>query len=116
MFNYFHYVYEHESTYFDKHPKLVQEIQQPLWPAFDERAHDLVVEVLDGRPLDTLRGILFLLCLERELDEDLLQLLVHVVDAELLKGVAFEDLEAVNIQEADGVHALVVLVDGAVDA
>ena len=42
---------------------------------------------LDGRPLDLLSDVLLLLGLERELDEDLLQLLVDVVDAELLEGV-----------------------------
>ena len=38
-----------------------------------------------------------LLGLESEFDEDLLQLLVDVVDAELLKAVLLEDLEAVNV-------------------
>ena len=53
----------------------------------DEVAHDLVVEVLDGIPLDLFPNILFLLGLEGELDEDLLQLLVDVVDAQLLERV-----------------------------
>ena len=47
---------------------------------FNKVAHDLVVEVLDGCPLDLLSDVLLLLGLERELDEDLLQLLVDVVD------------------------------------
>lgn len=37
---------------------------------FDEVADDLVVEVLDRGPLDLLAHVLFLLGLERELDED----------------------------------------------
>ena len=49
-------------------------------------AHRLVVEVVDLLPLDALPGILFLLHLEGELDEELLQLLVAVVDAQLLEG------------------------------
>ena len=43
-----------------------------------------------------------LLSLECELYEDLLQLLVDVVDAELLKAVLLEDLKAVDVQDADG--------------
>ena len=46
----------------------------------DEVADNLVVEVLDGCPLDLLSDVLLLLGLECELDEDLLQLLVDVVD------------------------------------
>ena len=38
--------------------------------------------------------------------EELLQLLVGVVDAELLKAVQLEDLEAGNIQDADEAGAL----------
>ena len=66
----------------------------------DKVAHDLVVEVLDGRPLDLLRSVLLLLGLERELDEDLLQLLVDVVDAKLLKGVVLSSVLCEN--EAEG--------------
>jgi hypothetical protein len=51
----------------------------------------LVVKELDGLPLNPFCAILFLLCLERELDEDLLQLLVAVVDAELLERVGLEN-------------------------
>ena len=38
----------------------------------DKVAHNLVIEVLDGRPLDLLADVLLLLRLESELDEDLL--------------------------------------------
>ena len=70
--------------------------------AFDEVAHDLVVEELDGRPLDAFRDVLLLLLLQGLLDEVLLQLLVDVVDAELLEAVALEDLKAKDIENADG--------------
>ena len=77
--------------------------------AFDQFAHDSIVKdclsavhctksgarpTLDRRPLDLLIHILLLLRLERELDEDLLELFVDVVDTELLKRVVLEDLEA----------------------
>jgi hypothetical protein len=51
---------------------------------------------LDGSPLDLLADVLLLLGLEGELDEDLLELLVDVVDAQLLKAVVLEDLEAAD--------------------
>ncbi len=60
---------------------------------FDEVTDDLVVEVLDGSPLDLLVGVLLLFLLEGELDEDLLKLLVDVVDAELFERVVVKDLE-----------------------
>lgn len=47
----------------------------------------LVVLVVDVRPEDVLTGILILFKLENMLDEELLQLLVGEVDAELLKAV-----------------------------
>jgi hypothetical protein len=53
--------------------------------ALDEFAHDLVVEELDVLPLHALGVVLLLLAPHGELDEDLLQALVHVVDAELLE-------------------------------
>ena len=53
----------------------------------DEVADNLVVEVLDGCPLDLLSDVLLLLGLEREFDEDLLQLLVDVVDTQLFEGI-----------------------------
>ena len=45
--------------------------------------------------------VFLLLLFEHELDEQLLQLLVTVVDAQLLKTVAVEHLEAVYVQHAD---------------
>lgn len=53
---------------------------------FDEVADDLVVEVRDGLPLNALLEVLLLLRLESQLDEQLLQLLVAVVYAELFKA------------------------------
>ena len=55
-----------------------------------------------------------LLGLESEFDEDLLQLLIDVVDAELLKAVLLEDLEAVNVQDTDS-YVLLTQAQGAVD-
>lgn len=64
---------------------------------FDQVAHDLVIEVLDWRPLDLFPDILLLLSLERQFDENLLQLLVDIIDAELLKRVVVENLKAEDI-------------------
>jgi hypothetical protein len=55
---------------------------------------------LDWGPLDLLAHIFLLLRLERELDEDLLQFLVDVVDAQLLEAVVLEDFETAARQLA----------------
>jgi hypothetical protein len=54
---------------------------------FDQITTDLIVEELDRLPLDALSGIFVLLGLECQLNEDLLQLLVDVVDAQLLESI-----------------------------
>lgn len=56
----------------------------------NEIADDLVVEVFDFRPLNPLTNIFLLLGLESQLDENLLQLFVDVVDAELFKTVLLQ--------------------------
>ena len=48
--------------------------------------------------------------LHRQLNEDLLQLLVDKVDAELLEAVLLEDLEAVDVEDAGAHHLLLRLV------
>jgi len=51
---------------------------------------DFVVEVFDFRPLDPLTNIFLLLRLESQLDENLLQLFIDIIDAELFEGVFLE--------------------------
>jgi hypothetical protein len=58
---------------------------------FNEVAHDLVVEVLDRRPFDLLSDVFFLFRFQRELDEDLLQFLIDVVNAELFEGIVLKN-------------------------
>lgn len=83
----------------------VVEGSKDAWRALllDQVAYDLVVEVLDRRPLDLLAHVLLLLRLERELNKDLLELFVDIVDAELLERVRVEDLEAVDVEHANDV-------------
>ena len=69
-------------------------------------------------PVDGLQVVLLLLHLEDVLHEELLQVLVGVVDAELLEAVRVEVLEAEDVEDPDG--ALVtelelLLEDGGVD-
>lgn len=59
----------------------------PLYLGLDEFTNNLIVEVVDGCPFDALLHILFLLSLQRQLNENLLQLLIHKVDAKLLKPI-----------------------------
>jgi hypothetical protein len=56
----------------------------------NEIADDLVIEVFDFRPLDPLTNIFLLLGLESQLDENLLQLFIDIIDAELFEGVFLE--------------------------
>lgn len=48
-------------------------------------ANDDIVEVLDGHPLDAFTQVFFLLGLQGQLDEQLLQFLIAEVDTELFK-------------------------------
>ncbi len=56
----------------------------------NEIADNLVVEVFDFRPLDPLTNIFLLLGLESQLYENLLQLFVDVIDAELFERIFLE--------------------------
>ena len=58
-----------------------------VYLALNEFTDDFVVEVVDRGPFDPLLHILLLLCLQCQLNEDLLKLLIHKVDAELLKSI-----------------------------
>ena len=69
--------------------------------AFNELAHDLVIKELDVLPLHALLVVLLLFTTDREVDKDLLQLLVDVVDAKLLKAIAIKDLESINVQDTN---------------
>ena len=69
----------------------------------DQVTYDLVVEILDRCPLDLFLCILFLLLLQREFDKYLLQLLVHVVDAQLLERVVLKNLKAIDVEHTDNV-------------
>ena len=87
------------------------------WPdLFDKITNNLVIKILDRCPLNLLPGVLLLLCLESELNEDLLQLLIDVVNAQLFETVLFENLEAVNIQDTDCVGSWLSCLEGLVDA
>ena len=65
----------------------------------DQVTDDLVVDETNICPFDPFLIVLLLFHLQRQLDEeDLLQLLIHVVDAELSEAVLVEDLEVVNVR------------------
>ncbi len=63
----------------------------------------LIVNELDVVPVDRLVVVFLLFQLEDMLDEELLEIFVGIVDAELLEGVAVKVFEAENVQDADGV-------------
>ena len=80
---------------------LVHDRNDPLVRLVNQLADDHVVEVVDVLPLDPLPLVLLLLLLQHQLDEELLQLLVAVVDAELLKTVLPKDLKAVDVKNSN---------------
>ena len=57
---------------------------------FNEVTDDRIVEVVDVDPLDSLVDVLLLFLLQRQLNEDLLELLVTVVNDELLKTIVLK--------------------------
>ena len=64
----------------------------------DELDAGLVVGIVDADAAYALLGVDLLLHLEDELEEELVQLLVGEVDAQLLEGVDLEDLEAKDVE------------------
>ncbi|KAI3485216.1 hypothetical protein L1887_51501 [Cichorium endivia] len=83
----------------------------------DEINGGLEIEAkVDKVPLDVLARVLFLLEHEHVVVEELLELLVGVVDAELLEAVDLEDLEAGNVEDADEAALAGGTVEGLVDA
>ncbi len=65
------------------------------------RKKNLIIEILNLLPLNALSLILFLLAFDGFINENLLQFLVHKVDAELFERVRVKDFETVNIENAD---------------
>eukprot|EP00051_Salpingoeca_urceolata_P021426 m.336288 g.336288 ORF g.336288 m.336288 type:complete len:561 (-) comp19795_c1_seq2:119-1801(-) len=81
---------------------IVQKAHDARWSLFfDQIAHNLVVKVLNRRPLDAFCNILFLLSLECKLDEDLLEFFVDKVDAKLFKAIGLKNLKPVNVQHTN---------------
>ena len=68
-------------------PQTLKSFPSPTDLALNEVTDNSVVEVVDGRPSDPLCHILLLLCLQRQLNEDLLKFLIHKIDTELLKPI-----------------------------
>ena len=72
------------------------------WPlVFNQRAYHLVIKVFDRRPLDLLASIFVLFSLQGQLDEDLLEFLINIINAELFERVLLEDFETIDIQNSN---------------
>src|SRR5690349_20482869 len=87
---------------------LVQTGEDTDWVwQFDEVDCRLEVTTeVDELPLDLFTCILFLLQYEHVVVEKLLQLLVRIIDAELLKTVFVEDLKSSDIQNSNEVRII----------
>ena len=89
-----------------KQTLLIEQRQNPHW-FLDQINSGLEVQPeVDVLPLEALALVLLLLQHEHGVVEELLQLLVRVVDAELLERVELEDLESGYVQYADEGRAL----------
>ncbi len=66
---------------------LAHTVSMPTHLALDELTNYLVIEVVNGRPFDAFLDVLLLFRLQSQLYKDLLKLLVHKVDAELLETI-----------------------------
>ena len=58
-----------------------------MYLAFNEVTYNLVVEIVNRNPFNALLHILLLFSFQSQLNEDLLQFLIHKIDAELLKSI-----------------------------
>jgi len=67
----------------------------------DQVTDHFIIKVVNVRPIDVLSLVLFLLLFQHKLNEQLLQLFVAVVDAELLEAVRLEHFKAVDVQHTD---------------
>ena len=83
---------------------LMPGLADPFFPK--EQSQDvLVVAELDLAPVDAFLRVDRLLRREDERVEEILQLLIRHVDAQLLKAVVGEVLKPRQVQDADGVRA-----------
>ena len=85
---------------------LLLEHRQDALRTLQKRQRLRVVVIAHMDPRDALLGVLCLLLLKDDVDEELLQLLVCEVDAELLVAIHLERLEAENVQTADTADAV----------
>ena len=89
------------SDFAHTHAGLVEHREDSFALLFHQIYDDAIVEVVNVFPGDAFFLVLLLFLLQNQLDEDLLQFLVAVVDAELFERVDVEDLEAVDVEHAD---------------
>ena len=67
----------------------------------DHLANECVIKEGNVDPLDSLVLVLLLFLFKHHLDEQLLELLVAIVDAKLLKAVNAKHFKTVDVQNAD---------------
>lgn len=64
---------------------------------FNEVTYNLVVEIVNRNPFNALLHILLLFSFQSQFNEDLLQFLIHKIDAELLKSIFLHHKKHINI-------------------
>ena len=76
--------------------RFIQYRNDPLMGFLDQVTNDAIIEVLHSDPFDAFSLILFLFLLQYQHYKELLQFLIAVVDAELLKAVQIKTEMRVN--------------------
>mmetsp|Transcript_40855 Transcript_40855/g.102868 ORF Transcript_40855/g.102868 Transcript_40855/m.102868 type:complete len:242 (+) Transcript_40855:1244-1969(+) len=92
-----HLTQESGISTFAQQGLFIEQCKDTYWFLLDEQHTLLVVEVVHILPSDSLLAILFLLSLQGEFNENLLQFLIHIVDAQLFKRILAKDLKAIDI-------------------
>ena len=76
---------------------LVHQCDNALVLLLYQLTDDNIVEVLYVLPLDALPLVLLLLLLQHQLNEQLLQLLITIVDAELFETIFAKDFKTIDV-------------------
>ena len=83
------------------HALLIKNAKEAIWLFLNQVQDSLVILELHVSPLNLFLGIFLLLHLEDVAVEELLDLLVGIIDAELLETVLLKVLKSKDIQQAN---------------
>mmetsp|Transcript_5287 Transcript_5287/g.8740 ORF Transcript_5287/g.8740 Transcript_5287/m.8740 type:complete len:349 (-) Transcript_5287:1254-2300(-) len=81
---------------------IIQHEKDSWWIfSFNQITHNFVVKVWNWIPFDAFALILFLFIFQREFNENLLQFLIHIIDAHLFETVFVKDFKTENVEHTN---------------